>query len=421
MNHWFDIIFVSVIYTGVHACSRVGSNVQPTSPGSGASNFIEEEGLFLNLGAPSQCQGMVTAWHLRYQLKDCEVAGPTKTKTNTGSQSHSRSRRSGRENGVFAVYRPINNHTMEYKIVPGSIKSIMIACDDDSTTGDDDKTDDDDDDTSSHDQSRRSRSRRSKTIQREEVISLEAEEQFMIEKGDIIALCLPDVSSRYRLEIVEDTENSGIITVYEYWPKRRDVRDCNLSDDLQMIKSPLTARPSYQLNIQAEIAGIVTTTATEPTLHTSIATDDTQTLLNDTRQSSDTANQGYLRTAVPAASACGGLLVLIAVVLLVIGIAVCRNKSRQTNSLVTTSSSVVAPTDVNEVADTDQQTRSVQRRVASATTMTTVLASTDFELEKNVAYRAYELPEHEHVYVEPYSYSHSHSTVHNDYETITSY
>ena len=193
---------------------------------SDASNFETEKGLFLNLEAPAQCQGMVTAWHLRYELNNCN--------------SRTRSRERETYNGVFVIFRPVNNPPTEYEIVPDSMKSVLILCD----------NDDDNDETTT---------RRSKAKYQEETISLQEHEQFMIQRGDIIAVCLPDIRRRHRLQILENVRNEveRNVGVYEYKYKgqRRDVERCNFNK-LQTIRSQhLRAESSYQLHLYAEIAG----------------------------------------------------------------------------------------------------------------------------------------------------------------------
>ena len=187
--------------TGTSACSRVGSDSQTFSDDG---DYRNKKGLFLNLGASSQCQGTVTAWHLRYKLDDC------------------RSRKTF--SGVLAVYRPVNNLTIE--IVPNSTKSVMITCDDD---GDDERT---------------------------RSLLLVAEEQFMIQRGDVIAVCLP---KRYRLQMLEDvrSEIKRNASVYEYIYKRQKsaVNGCKFNK-LQTIESQsLRARNNYRLHVHVDIAG----------------------------------------------------------------------------------------------------------------------------------------------------------------------
>ena len=201
--------------TGTSACSRVGSDSQTFSDDS---DFLNKKGLFLNLDAFSQCQGTVTAWHLRYELDSC------RSRTRSSKETF---------NGVLAVYRPVNNQKIEYEIVPNSTKSVMITCDDD---------DDDDERT------------RSNARDQEQTISLEAEEQFMIQRGDVIAVCLPSIKKRYRLQILEDVGNE--IGIYEYNTRQKDdVNDCNFNKLQTITSQSLRARSSYQLHLHAEIAG----------------------------------------------------------------------------------------------------------------------------------------------------------------------
>ena len=194
--------------TRTTACSRVGNDFQtPTD----TDDF---RGLFLNLGAPSQCQGMVTTWHLYYELDGC------------GSDDGRRSA-STTYNAVFVVYRPIrnsNDHTVSYEVVPGSMMSVEISCDEDNEQ---------------------------RIQSREEIILLKAHEQFMIQRDDIIAVCLPD--RRCTLQILEDEEGIERNDIYEYTRRgrRNAVRNCNF-DRLQKIRSrSLTVKSSYQLYLYA--------------------------------------------------------------------------------------------------------------------------------------------------------------------------
>ena len=222
--------------TGTSACSRVGTDSQSSSDDS---DFQSKRGLFLNLGSPSECQGIVTAWHLRYELEEC-----SSQRTRSGRTKSSRDRETEGEtfNSVFAVYRPISNPTMQYQLVPGSTKYVMITCDGDDINGDDD-----------------TRKTPSNTRDREEIILLENQERFMIQRGDIIAVCLPDIKRRYRLQILEEvrSENEGNAAhgVHKYDGEEHAVENCNFNG-LQTIRlRRRRARSSYRLNLYAEIAG----------------------------------------------------------------------------------------------------------------------------------------------------------------------
>ena len=207
------LIVVTSVLAGTSACSRVGSdNLRLTDEG----DFLSKKGLFLNLGAPSQCQGTVTAWHLHYGLCNCRIRP---------------------REGVLAVYRPVNtgNQTMEYKIVPGSTKPVEVTCKDD---GDDDTT----------------KSADTRNLG-ETIIMLKTQEKFMIQSGDVIAICLPN-----RLQVLEevasdhDTQRND---VYRY--SGANINNCNL-DRLQKIMPEsrhLREKSTYRLHLYAEIAGIV--------------------------------------------------------------------------------------------------------------------------------------------------------------------
>ena len=211
------IISVTVI-TGTIACSRVGSDIQTFSD---ADSF---RGLFLNLGAPSQCRGIVTAWHLHYQLDDCESdSSKTRTRPTPTKATY--------YTGVFIVYRPINvtNQTSSYEAVPGSMKSVTISCDEENEE---------------------------RAQSREKIILLQTNEQFMIQRDDVIAVCLPEFKKKHRniLQILEDEKEIERNDIYVYKQKNY-VKDCN-SNKLQTIRSQqLKVKSSYRLHLYAEIEG----------------------------------------------------------------------------------------------------------------------------------------------------------------------
>lgn len=260
--------------TGASACPRVGSDNSQTheifhESDDSDSDFRDEMGLFLNLGSPSQCQGIVTAWHLQYELKGC---GSDRVKTR-----RSRETQRGAFNGVFAVYRPVNNLTMQqrqHEVVPGSTKMVTISCQDDDDSDDRDESRTRSTDTRDRDESRarstdtsdrdESRTRSTDTRDQEETILLEEEERFMIQRGDIIAICLPrSIKGRdiRRLHILEDIRiEAETPSVHEYDGQKFAVDNCNF-DRLQTIRSRLLVeRSSYRLHLYAEVAG-------EPVVH----------------------------------------------------------------------------------------------------------------------------------------------------------
>ena len=238
--------------TGTSACSRVGSDSLSSSDDHD-NDFQNEKGLFLNLGTPSECQGIVTAWHLCYELEECRSSQRARSGKSRKSSSESETDRET-FNGVFAVYRPVSNLTMNYELVPGSTKSVMINCDDD------------DDGDESEDTRARSNTGRtqSNTRDEEEIILLEKQERFMIQRDDVIAVCLPNIRMRYRLQILEEVTVTGRRNaapgVHEYDGKGRALENCNFNE-LQTISSDhlkekkKRERRRYRLNLYAKIEG----------------------------------------------------------------------------------------------------------------------------------------------------------------------
>ena len=240
--------------TGTSACSRVGSDSLSSSDDHD-NDFQDEKGLFLNLGTPSECQGVVTAWHLRYELEECRSSQTARSGKSRKSSSESETDRET-FNGVFAVYRPVSNLTMKYELslVPSSTKSVMINCDDDDAY--------DDDNTRARSNTRRTRS---STRDVEEIlIPLEKEEQFTIQRDDVIAICLPDIE-RYRLQIIEKVRSENKLGnvapgVHEYDRKGRALDNCNFNElqtiSLDHLKEKKKGeRRRYRLNLYAEIEG----------------------------------------------------------------------------------------------------------------------------------------------------------------------
>ena len=238
--------------TGTSACSRVGSDSLSSSDDN---DFQSRRGLFLNLGTPSECQGIVTAWHLRYELEECSSQ---RTRSGRTKSSRDRETEGVTFNSVFAVYRPIGNLTMKYELVPGSTKSVMINCDDDDDADDADDTDDTDDTRASSN----TRRTRSSTRDEEEIlILLEKQERFMIQRDDVIAVCLPDIKTKYRLRILENVGSENNLGnaapgVHKYDGEEHVLENCNFNG-LQTIRSGFlrALRRRYQLNLYAEITG----------------------------------------------------------------------------------------------------------------------------------------------------------------------
>ena len=142
-------------------CPLLGSNDQ--------SRYSEsnEEKLFMNFGAPAQCNGTVTSWRYcsynRYlQDDECE-----------GTESYS---------SVFLVYRQTGAST--YEPVPGSSKSVTISL----------------------------RCPRDGGFQCGRVETLSQAEQFTIQENDIVAACLKFSPIR----LVGDESSGQSRQVYQY-------------------------------------------------------------------------------------------------------------------------------------------------------------------------------------------------------------
>ena len=107
----------------------------------------------MNLGAPAQCSGIVTAWHFCYGVSECEM----------DTKYHA----------TFLVYRPSKNHTSgELLVVPESIRSVSLAME----------------------CGNKRRVKCSKEM-------LSSEKQFIVEENDILAVCLP-AESEQQLQII---------------------------------------------------------------------------------------------------------------------------------------------------------------------------------------------------------------------------
>ena len=242
-------------------CPIVGSDLRTLS-----HRFKEREGLYLNVGAPSQCGGTVTSWHFCYGMSECK----------TGAKYHA----------TFLVYRPINprNHTSaELSIVPESIKSVSLGC-----------------------------RNKSKVKCGKEMLVLS--EQFTIQEGDIVAACLPAEREK-QLQIIsrkydEDEEREG--TLYQYFNNEVEVNcERNKIHIIQAVN--ISPRPYLQLHLQAEVAA--------PKGQSPIATDPNN---NYSLRFNNQKEKWYFKVA-PASIA--GLVILVVFVATVAGIAL---KCRQT-------------------------------------------------------------------------------------------
>lgn len=179
--------------------------------------------MFLNLQDPSQCNGTVESWHLHYEINN-------------------RCGRSKSYSVTFLVYRPLlSSHAMSslYELVSGSSKSVTLPC---------------------HDKSRH----------RVQLLMemLSPSERFVIQRDDVVAVCLPGVSSKIKVLNKLDNDKSRSRDsetretlgpmIYEYHsPKNHHDIDTCVFDSLQ------TIQPRYMqlirgshLHLYANITGI---------------------------------------------------------------------------------------------------------------------------------------------------------------------
>ena len=95
-------MYITVATSMVPECPIAGSDIQLLS-----RQFIPRQGLYLNLGAPSICNGTVTCWNYCYGTSFCS------------NHSHY---------VTFMMYRPKEDNSNELELVPESIKSVSVKC-----------------------------------------------------------------------------------------------------------------------------------------------------------------------------------------------------------------------------------------------------------------------------------------------------
>ena len=173
---------------------------------SQSDDFASRRGLFFIKGAPSRCNGYVTTWQFRYAC---------------GTRRQS--------NIVLLVYRPTNNHT--FNIVTESIKAVTISCS-------------------------------NVTIGKEHVWEerLSSFEEFLIEKGDVLAVCLPKNEEQKPIfkifQFKSLHHNNSIPSVYKLVTNDNSIDNCALNR-LQTVDSlDVRGRPSLHLNLYVNITGI---------------------------------------------------------------------------------------------------------------------------------------------------------------------
>ena len=251
-------LFVVDCSVVVANCSIVGSDLRTLS-----HRFKEREGLFLNLRAPSQCSGTVTAWHFCYGMSDCVTAA--------------------KYHATFLIYRAdeTNQTNGELVALPESIKSVSLTC------------------------QNGSRVKCNKEI-------LFPSEQFMIKEDDVLAVCLP-AAREHKLQLTsrkyaQDEEIGGI---YQY--NNEMIKDCKRKQIQSINRRDTWSRKHLQLHLYAEVESTNERVAADPNY--------IQTLQNN-----DDKLQWYHKAV---AASLGGLVVLIAFVAAVAGIALkCRQISK---------------------------------------------------------------------------------------------
>ena len=95
-------MYITVATPTILERSTVGDDIRLLS-----HQFLPRQGLYLNLGAPSTCNGTVTCWNYCYGNSFCS------------NHSHY---------ATFMVYRPREDNSNELQLVPESIKSVSVRC-----------------------------------------------------------------------------------------------------------------------------------------------------------------------------------------------------------------------------------------------------------------------------------------------------
>ena len=176
----------------VPECSTVGSDIQLLS-----HQFRPRQGLYLNLGAPSTCSGIVTCWNYCYGDSDCS---------------------NGSHSATFMVYRPKENSSNELQLVPESIKSVSVRCQD-----------------------------KHPIKCRQEV--LPRSEWFAIHVNDIVSVCLPRQRHRFRLisRKYETFDEQVTTEIFQY-------RNTNCGERQLLIdRQNLASRRFLQLHLSTEL------------------------------------------------------------------------------------------------------------------------------------------------------------------------
>ena len=194
---------VSAQGSSPEVCPVLGSNIQTQYSQS------NRERLFMNFGAPAQCNGTVTSWRYcsynRYMEDDDECDDRE------------------RYTSVFLVYRQ-NGNSM-YEPVPGSRKSVTLTL----------------------------RCPRDGGFRCDRVETLSQTEQFSIQENDIVAACLMDTRSTNPLRLVGEENSSPSRHVYQY--NANNYEDCTTSQlqSIDVQNSDFTSNSGiYRLHLYAE-------------------------------------------------------------------------------------------------------------------------------------------------------------------------
>ena len=155
-------------------CPTLGSNI------STSLISLSRQKLFMNFGAPAQCNGTVTSWRYcsynRYQQSGDDDDDDDDDDDCRGSASYT---------SVFLVYRQTGAST--YEPVPGSTKSVTLTLNCANNGG---------------------------FECREEMLT--QSEQFSVQENDIVAACLMDTGSTDPIQIIGAIAFGSSRQVYQY-------------------------------------------------------------------------------------------------------------------------------------------------------------------------------------------------------------
>lgn len=205
-------------------CPLLGSNFHTQFSQSNRAR------LFMNFGAPAQCNGTVTSWHYcsynEYIHCDDDADDDDDYDDDDDDDDSDGSCRSQHYTSKFLVYRQTGPST--YQPTPGSTKLVTLSL------------------TVPSDGGFQCRN-----------ISLSQPEQFIIQKNDIVAACLMDNRSTNPIRIVGEQNSGPSKQVYRY--NADNYEDCTVSQ-LQTINintqdGTFLQSIKYRLHLYAETTG----------------------------------------------------------------------------------------------------------------------------------------------------------------------